>query len=159
ARGGRRASERQRPGRGRHPPGGGHRTLGRPGQDECRRPARVVLASARPVAAGGPRLAVADGNRVLRRAPRPAAVGRRRSEAPMDAHADVHRLADALTANGRDLEAELAWLGDLLQRRLSAYFAEPSASPPPAALGPPPALDRDGSPYAHFVLHHQLSTA
>jgi hypothetical protein len=78
----------------------------------------------------------------------------------MDAHADVHRLADALTANGRDLEAELAWLGELLQRRLSAYFAEPSASPPLADLGPaPPGLDRDGSPYAHFVLHHQLSTA
>ena len=59
----------------------------------------------------------------------------------------------------RDLEAELAWLGELLQRRLSAYFAEPSTSPPLAALGPPPALDRDGSPYAHFVLHRTLTAA
>jgi ATPase family associated with various cellular activities (AAA) len=76
----------------------------------------------------------------------------------MDDQTDNHRLADALTANGRDLEAELEWLAQLLQRRLAFYFAEPSTSPAlPAPDTPPPPLDGSHSPYARFVLHHHLA--
>ena len=63
----------------------------------------------------------------------------------MDDQTDLHRLADALIANGRDLEAELEWLAQLLQRRLVEYFAEPSKSPAlPGPDTPPPALDDAG---------------
>lgn len=75
----------------------------------------------------------------------------------MDDQTDLHRLADALIANGRDLEAELEWLAQLLQRRLAEYFAEPSKSPAlPGPETPPPALD-GRSPYARFVLQHHLT--
>ena len=76
----------------------------------------------------------------------------------MDDQTDLHRLADALKANGRDLEAELEWLAQLLQRRLAVYFAEPSKSPSlPAPDTPPPALDGSRSPYARFIQQHELT--
>ena len=78
----------------------------------------------------------------------------------MDDQTDVHRLADALNANGRDLHAELEWLAELLQRRLSLYFADPSNSPPlPSAEIPPPALEGSHSPYAGFIVQHHLTAA
>jgi ATPase family protein associated with various cellular activities (AAA) len=76
----------------------------------------------------------------------------------MDDQTDLHRLADALKANGRDLEAELEWLAQLLQRRLAVYFAEPSKSPTlPSPDTPPPPLDGSRSPYARFIQQHELT--
>jgi hypothetical protein len=76
----------------------------------------------------------------------------------MDDQTNHHRLADALTRNARDLEAELEWLGQLLQHRLTAYFGDVSSSPTlPAAGGPPPVSCVD-SPFGRFVAEHDLSS-
>jgi hypothetical protein len=76
----------------------------------------------------------------------------------MDDQTNLHRMADALIANARDLEADLDWLMRVLQARLAAYFAEPSTSPTLPALGlPPPALSASRSPYAVFVDRHRLA--
>ncbi len=78
----------------------------------------------------------------------------------MDEETNNYRLADALNDNGRDLEAELEWLAQLLERRLALYFAENSTSPPlPGPELLPPALDGSQSPYARFVLQHRLTPA
>ena len=77
----------------------------------------------------------------------------------MDEETDIHRLADALNANGRDLEAELEWLAQLLERRLALYFAEASTSPLLPASETPPPLDASQSPYARFVRQHRLTPA
>lgn len=73
----------------------------------------------------------------------------------MDNQTDLHRLADALIANTRDLELDLDWLTRILQARLAAYFAEPSTSPtlPTPALSPP-TLEGSESPYALFIQRH-----
>ena len=76
----------------------------------------------------------------------------------MDDQTNIYGLADALIANGRDLHAELEWLTELLQRRLSCYFADPSQSPPlPSTDIPPPSLDGSHSPYARFVSQHHFT--
>ena len=63
----------------------------------------------------------------------------------------------AVAANAHDLELELDWLARVLQARLAAYFATPSASPPlPDADTPPPAL-RGDSAWAGFVRAHALA--
>jgi hypothetical protein len=78
----------------------------------------------------------------------------------VDEETDIHRLADALNANGRDLEAELEWLAQLLERRLALYFADASTSPPlPAPDTPPPSLAASRSPYARIVLQHRLTSS
>jgi len=76
----------------------------------------------------------------------------------MDDQTDLHRLADALIANARDLEADLDWLVRVLQARLAAYFDDPSRSPAlPARSLPPPALDPSHSPYAAFLHRHDVA--
>lgn len=78
----------------------------------------------------------------------------------MDDQTDLHRLADALIANARDLEADLDWLARVLQARLATYFGEPSTSPPlPGEELPPPALADSRSPYAEFLQRHDLPPA
>lgn len=78
----------------------------------------------------------------------------------MDAAPPFHRLADAVTANGRDLAQELEWLAKLLERRLASYFSETSSSPPlPSGDLPPPSLDGSESAYARCVRDQGLSAA
>jgi hypothetical protein len=78
----------------------------------------------------------------------------------MDDKTDLHRLADALNANGRDLEGELEWLAQLLERRLALYFAKSSTSPSlPGPETQPPELDASQSAYARFVVQHGLTPA
>ena len=76
----------------------------------------------------------------------------------MDDQTDLHRLADALIANARDLEADLDWLLRVLQARLDAYFEDRSR---PAALAaqrvPPPPLAQGHSPYAEFLRRHEIA--
>lgn len=88
----------------------------------------------------------------------------------MDAASTVHGMAsadvteslvgDAILANGHDLEADLEWLAQLLERRLSSYFAAGSSSPVlPANDTPPPLLTAQSSSYARFILQHRLTPA
>jgi hypothetical protein len=75
----------------------------------------------------------------------------------MDDQTDFHRLADAVIANAGDLEADLEWLARVLQARLTAYFADPSRSPPlPADKLPPPAPGAQTSPYGRFLAQHGI---
>lgn len=75
----------------------------------------------------------------------------------MDDQTDFHRLADDLSGNACDLAADLDWLAEILQARLSAYFADPSNSPQlPGELSPPD-IASSHSPYARF-LHEQCFT-
>jgi hypothetical protein len=68
------------------------------------------------------------------------------------------RFGDALIANGRNLEADLEWLAQLLERRLALYFAADSSSPSlPAEDTPPPALTAESSSYARFIVQHRLT--
>lgn len=78
----------------------------------------------------------------------------------MDDQTDFHRLAHALNGNAADLEAELEWLAQALQERLSGYFAAPARSPllPGTAL-PPPGLASSRSPYASLLRDNLLSPA
>jgi len=64
-----------------------------------------------------------------------------------------------LAATARAVEADLAWLAALLQRRLDTYFAEKSGNPPLPGESLPPRLVPGSSPYADFVLRHDLGAA
>ncbi|HET7833885.1 MAG TPA: ATP-binding protein [Gallionella sp.] len=78
----------------------------------------------------------------------------------MDDQTDFHRMADALNGNARDLSADLEWLAQSLQTRLTDYFATPSRSPLlPLEMLPPPDLALSDSPYAAFTRKHGLSAA
>jgi ATPase family associated with various cellular activities (AAA) len=73
-------------------------------------------------------------------------------------------MADALTANARDLEAELEWLARVLDARLRTYFGTGGDDGPAPAAGvaldlPPPDLAASASPYAAFVREQQLAPA
>jgi hypothetical protein len=68
-------------------------------------------------------------------------------------------MAQQLNATARDLKAELDWLAAALQRRLDSYFANPPSNPPLPEVLPPPALAAGSSPYANFVVAHQLNAA
>jgi hypothetical protein len=59
-------------------------------------------------------------------------------------------MADVLTANARDLDADLRWLADVLDARLSAYFRADLSAPDPLSIAPPD-LGASNSPYARFV--------
>ena len=64
-----------------------------------------------------------------------------------------------LNATARDLAADLHWLAAVLQRRLDAYFADPSCSPPlPGELAPPDLAASD-SPYAQLLRQRALPPA
>ena len=74
----------------------------------------------------------------------------------MDDTTALHGLADALTANAGDLEAELAWFARVLETRLTAYFGEPEARRrDPLAIAPPD-LAGGRSAYARFVVDNRL---
>ncbi len=82
----------------------------------------------------------------------------------MDETTDPHRTADALSANARDLEAELEWFAAVLEARLQAYFgtgAQENGAPPRREMPdlPPPALDGSTSCYATFLREHALPPA
>ena len=73
----------------------------------------------------------------------------------MDEETDLYGMADPLTDNARDLEAETDWLARVLAARLQAYF-DPDAPRLRVEAIPPPALDRSLSPYACFLRQHQV---
>jgi hypothetical protein len=75
----------------------------------------------------------------------------------MDEKAAVHRLAPALDANARDLDAELDWLARVLDARLRSYFGGEGAEPP-LSIEPPP-LQGSHSPYARFLRQHELDSS
>jgi hypothetical protein len=55
-----------------------------------------------------------------------------------------------------DLDADLAWLACLLQRRLDTYFAATPSQPPLPDAQAPPDLTASDSSYAAFVARHGL---
>ena len=55
-----------------------------------------------------------------------------------------------------DLDADLAWLAYLLQRRLDTYFAATPSQPPLPDAQAPPDLTASDSSYAAFVARHGL---
>jgi len=59
-------------------------------------------------------------------------------------------MADPLTANARDLEADLAWLAAVLDARLRSHFEPGLASDEPLSIAPP-AFELPESPYARVV--------
>src|SRR5204862_376905 len=73
----------------------------------------------------------------------------------MDAHAPSLRMADPLTANARDLEADLAWLAEVIDARLASYLRREIGTRDPLSI-PPPDLAGSGSPYARFVRDFDL---
>jgi hypothetical protein len=72
----------------------------------------------------------------------------------MDEKTDLHGLADALTANARDLERELDWLAEVLNARLKAYFD--ASSPQRSVFDIPPPLAESDSCFAQFIRQHQV---
>jgi hypothetical protein len=74
----------------------------------------------------------------------------------MDDTTAVHGLADALSANARDLEADLGWLERVLYARLKQYFgAADVPSEEPLAIAPPALAE--GSAYGRFVREQRLA--
>ena len=87
----------------------------------------VLPAAARCAARGRGRLAARARAGSGRRAARAPALGDFHVEAAMDDTTAVHGLADALSANARDLEADLGWLERVLYARLKQYFGAADA--------------------------------
>ena len=69
---------------------------------------------------------------------------------------DLHRLANSLTENARDLEAELAWFSEVLDARLKSYFGRERTETSVLEI-PPPSLTSSNSPYAQFVRAHHVT--
>ncbi len=64
-------------------------------------------------------------------------------------------MADALTANARDLEAELRWFAQVLDARLKSYFQPDEHALDPLRIAPP---ETGAGPYSDFVREHALSS-
>jgi hypothetical protein len=71
----------------------------------------------------------------------------------MDDTTAFHGLVEALSANARDLAADLGWLQRVLDARLKAYFRMPESDEDPLDI-PPPALADSASPYGSFMRAH-----
>lgn len=65
-------------------------------------------------------------------------------------------MADALTDNAIDLEADLGWLARVLDARLQSYFRADSQSPDPLSIPPPDAGPRR-SPYARLIRDNDVT--
>jgi len=65
---------------------------------------------------------------------------------------------DALQANARDLELELAWLAQMLDTRLKLFFQQESAYPDVQSI-PLPEFSQPASAYADFVQHYPMNLA
>lgn len=64
-----------------------------------------------------------------------------------------------MTLAARVLAAELDWFASVLEARLKAYFASPSASPSLSDFQLlPPELEPEQSAYAEYIVRHELST-
>lgn len=79
----------------------------------------------------------------------------------MDEQTDFHRMdhamnRNALNRNAKDLDADLEWLAQTLQRRLADYFAAPGDIPT-AGMPPPPEFPDSDSPYADLLRKYNLS--
>ena len=75
----------------------------------------------------------------------------------MDDTTALHGLADALTANAGDLDADLDWFSRVLEARLKGYFgAQGAPREDPLAIAPP-ALEGSRSTYAQFVCENRLA--
>jgi hypothetical protein len=75
----------------------------------------------------------------------------------MDDTTALHGLADALTANAGDLDADLDWFSRVLEARLKGYFgAQGAPREDPLAIAPP-ALEGSRSAYAQFVCENRLA--
>jgi hypothetical protein len=73
----------------------------------------------------------------------------------MGDQANLYAVDGALTANARDLEAELAWFADVLEARLQTYFRTGDGRPRGDDVAPPP-IENSRSPWAGFIRHHQV---
>jgi hypothetical protein len=76
----------------------------------------------------------------------------------MGEQTDFDGVDGALSANARDLEADLEWFAEVLRARLSLYFRAESPERPARAVAPPPLAHSD-SPYARFIVQHEVSPA
>ncbi len=74
----------------------------------------------------------------------------------MDAAPDLRGMADALTANARDLDADLEWFARVLQLRLEWFFRPPDDGQGVIDLSPPDLTGRD-STWARFLAEHGVS--
>lgn len=63
---------------------------------------------------------------------------------------------DALQANARDLERELAWLAQLLDARFKRFFQQEGEVPKVGEIEPPD-LRESGSPFAGFIRQHRMA--
>lgn len=79
----------------------------------------------------------------------------------MDETTSLHRMADILTENAKDLERELTWFAEVLDARLRLYFKPEETSDRTAASIfdiPPPDLSQSNSYYAQFIRQHEFSS-
>lgn len=78
----------------------------------------------------------------------------------MDEQTNVHRVDHAMNSNAGDMDADLEWLAQTLQKRLADYFAvPPDRTLPPGEMPLPPDLSGSDSPYADMLRAYQLSSA
>ncbi|NJD05921.1 MAG: ATP-binding protein, partial [Methylococcaceae bacterium] len=66
--------------------------------------------------------------------------------------------ASVLEANARDLEQELAWFAQVLDRRFAHYLGE-QGKDAPFELPPAPRYEDSPSPYAHFLGYYPFTDA
>jgi hypothetical protein len=76
----------------------------------------------------------------------------------MDDQSHLHGLAGALKDNAHDLESELEWFAQILDARLSAYFAQGGPRRDARDIAPP-ALEGKRSDYAAFLRQHEVPPA
>ncbi len=67
-------------------------------------------------------------------------------------------MSDPITDNARDLEAELEWLGRVLDTRFKLYFGDETDVESVFDVAPPD-LAGSESPYARFVRHYEMAFA
>src|SRR5262245_37041545 len=67
-------------------------------------------------------------------------------------------MTEILQQNARDLEQELAWFAQVLDRRFKLYFGLESAYQDVFEIAPPD-LSASESPYAGFIQHYGLAFA
>lgn len=75
----------------------------------------------------------------------------------MDARTDTRSLVTGQAANAADLEAELNWLADVVDKRLQRYFAGEGKQDFDFYSLPPPDLTASTSSYARFLIANHLS--
>src|SRR4029079_2126705 len=131
----------------------GHRALERAQAHLRARPGHLVLATPRAPPRRRPGLPAPGGAPALRHAARTAPLGYRDGQSTMDDKSHLHRLAGALKDNAHDLESELEWFAQVLDARLSDYFAKDGPRHDAREIAPP-SLEGKHSDYAAFFRQH-----